>query len=500
MIHQNENYSDVLVIGAGMGGMTAACLLAKVGLKVRVLEASHVPGGCSSSYRRRRYIFESGATTLVGFDEHQPLAILEKMLGIEISKTEITPSMTVHQNGVSIIRYKDREKWIRQAVEIFGHPHGQRKFWETAYRVSDTVWRISGKNNFFPPLTPGDYWQLITRNNPADLPVLRYAFSSVLDVMKRAGADTPAFRKFIDEQLMITTQATAAETPFLFGAAGLTYTNASNFNIEGGLLVMVKQLQKNLENSGGSVEFRKKAVRVTKESSEIFSVETDKGNQYRSHILISNIPIWNLGGIVETAKKSWFVKQSQKYSDAWGAYTMGIVCEDTFDENMTLHHQIHLPEGEAMPLTGSHSVFVSVSAPTDTMRAPEGKRVLNISCHTPTASWFSMGEEYEANKDLVAGFIINLLDEKLPGFSKEQIEYSFASTPVSWQNWVFRKHGRVGGIPQSMSRSLLDWSPAETPERGLFLTGDTVYPGQGIPGVTLSGINVYYRIKKFLKF
>jgi len=44
-----------------------------------------------------------------------------------------------------------------------------------------------------------------------------------------------------------------------------------------------------------------------------------------------------------------------------------------------------------------------------------------------------------------------------------------------------------------MQRSVLDWSPAVTPFRGLFMCGDTVYPGQGIPGVTLSGINVYYK-------
>ncbi len=72
----------------------------------------------------------------------------------------------------------------------------------------------------------------------------------------------------------------------------------------------------------------------------------------------------------------------------------------------------------------------------------------------------------------------------------------FSSSPVTWQNWVYRKKGRVGGIPQSMLRSLLDWTPAQTPFNGLFLCGDTVFPGQGIPGVTLSGINVYLRVKK----
>jgi phytoene dehydrogenase-like protein len=50
-----------------------------------------------------------------------------------------------------------------------------------------------------------------------------------------------------------------------------------------------------------------------------------------------------------------------------------------------------------------------------------------------------------------------------------------------------------------MDRSLLDWTPSETPFEGLYLVGDTVFPGQGIPGVTLSGINVYYRIQNHFK-
>ena len=73
---------------------------------------------------------------------------------------------------------------------------------------------------------------------------------------------------------------------------------------------------------------------------------------------------------------------------------------------------------------------------------------------------------------------------------------AFPATPVTWENWVYRKDGRVGGIPQSMDRSLVDWPLTEPPFAGLYQCGDTSYPGQGIPGVTLGGINVYYRIRK----
>ena len=49
----------------GMGGLSAASLLSTDGKKVLVLEAGIHPGGCGSSYARKGYVFESGATTLV---------------------------------------------------------------------------------------------------------------------------------------------------------------------------------------------------------------------------------------------------------------------------------------------------------------------------------------------------------------------------------------------------------------------------------------------------
>ena len=71
--------SDVLIIGSGMAGLTAGALLAKKGLKVRVVEQNWQPGGCTSAYWRKGFVFETGATTLVGMGEDMPLQyVLDK--------------------------------------------------------------------------------------------------------------------------------------------------------------------------------------------------------------------------------------------------------------------------------------------------------------------------------------------------------------------------------------------------------------------------------------
>lgn len=128
--------------------------------------------------------------------------------------------------------------------------------------------------------------------------------------------------------------------------------------------------------------------------------------------------------------------------------------------------------------------------------SPKQERVLNISTHTDPEKWFRLNGDYDQIKKAAENQILKILKKRWPYFRDAEIKLSFSGTPITWSNWVFRRKGRVGGLPQSMGRSILDWSPNKTPFKGLYLAGDTVYPGQGIPGVTLSGINVYHRIKQ----
>jgi len=489
----NSNY-DVIIAGSGMGGMSAAAMLANDGYKVLILEAAHVPGGCSSSFYRKGYWFESGATTLIGFDRHQPLRKLESVTGIDIPRIELQPSMQVHMSGDTLTRFKDPAKWIYEAERFFGNGPAQQSFWDLALKISDVVWQASEKNSFFPPQSLKDWLKLPLNNDMAHVWVLPYALRSVEDVMNSHGLNSPEFRRFVDEQLMITAQSTAEDTPFLFGAPALTYTNYSNYYVPGGLINMVERIADFVKQKGGALHTREPVEKIMREDGA-YKVFTPKG-VYTAPVAVSNLPVWNMEDITSAEMKEYFRKESEKFSEAWGAFTLGLVTNDTYPDELPLHHQLHLPEGELIPYTGSNSVFVSMSHADDDTRSKNGNRVLNVSCHTETDSWFSMNGSYEKRKKEVESRIIEHLKKTLPGFGKAEIINVFSGTPVTWQNWVYRKKGRVGGIPQSMARSLLDWTPASPPFRGLYLCGDTVFPGQGIPGVTLSGINVYYRVRE----
>jgi all-trans-retinol 13,14-reductase len=57
---------DTIIIGGGLGGLTAGATLAKFGKKVLLLEQHYIPGGCATTFKRRDYVMEVGLHELDG--------------------------------------------------------------------------------------------------------------------------------------------------------------------------------------------------------------------------------------------------------------------------------------------------------------------------------------------------------------------------------------------------------------------------------------------------
>jgi phytoene dehydrogenase-like protein len=250
---------------------------------------------------------------------------------------------------------------------------------------------------------------------------------------------------------------------------------------------------------GGNVLLRHQVVKIQKNGT-IYTIFCKNGTQYQSKFIINGIPPYNFANLLENNKdKKYLIHFHNKNKTYRGAVTMGIVHNDTFPDDFTLHHQVILKE--PIPYCNAHSIFISFSAKDDYERAPKGKRVLAISIHADNPKeWLELNsDEYIKRKEIVESAILTNLESHFPNFKKKLINYSHISTPKSWQDWTLRVDGGVGGIPQSMNRSLLLTQGSRIPDPNIFMCGDAVYPGQGIPGVTLSGILAADKILKKLK-
>lgn len=462
-----------------MGSLSAAVLLARKGLKVTVLEQNWQPGGCTSSYWRKGFVFEAGATTLVGLGDHMPLQYVLDETGIELSPRHLSLPMQVHlEDGTTVNRYEDLSEWIAEVERVFGEK-GQRAFWQEAYKISQFVWKTSLKQTAFPPTKPSDLWRSVMNASLDQVRSLPYSFISTEKLLEKHGLSAnTAFVSFVNEQLLITAQNNMSEVNALFGATALCYTNYPNYYLDGGLLNLVNPFVKYIEERGGELVLRESVSKIERDESG-YRITSAKGQEYQSQYLISGIPVNNTLEMLPGKAKQKLETRVMTSEQLNSAFQMGIGFRPHRDFD-SIHHQIHLPDGLAE--TGSASIFISLSHPEDQSRSDEkGLAVISVSTHIPDPA------HKIVDKEKAAAAVIDEL-ERLDFLKRENIIYQHASTPKSWAKWTGRKWGFVGGYPQYMSVKPWQMLDARLDKHKAYMVGDTVYPGQGIPGVTLSGI------------
>jgi phytoene dehydrogenase-like protein len=122
---------------------------------------------------------------------------------------------------------------------------------------------------------------------------------------------------------------------------------------------------------------------------------------------------------------------------------------------------------------------------------------VTISTHVRTGDWFDLDEtEYKAKKAAFANRILHRLEELFPGFNAGIVHLE-TGTPRTFQGFTLHSMGRVGGIPQTISSSNFHAIHHDSGVAGLYLAGETVFPGQGTLGVSVSGFNAYRSSKRY---
>src|SRR4051794_20727326 len=147
----------VIVIGAGVGGLTAAALLAREGFDVTVLEAHIYPGGCAGTFFHKGYRFDAGATVAGGFQPGGPHELVGRFLNIEWPIERIDPAWVVHLPDRTITRWSDVERWRDERDR---HLPELRRFWPMQEKAADAVWEFAARVPEWPPASPHDLLRL----------------------------------------------------------------------------------------------------------------------------------------------------------------------------------------------------------------------------------------------------------------------------------------------------------------------------------------------------
>ncbi len=520
----------VVVVGAGIGGLTAAALLARRGYAVKVFDQAIVPGGCASTFKRRGFTFDVGATQVAGLEPGGIHCRIFEELEIDLPvASECDPACAVFLPGEHepINVWRDPQRWKEERERQFP---GSAPFWAFMKAMFDFSWRFQQRDPVLPPRSAWDIWQLTTALRPDTLLTVPFTLSTVGEILRGYELyENRRLRTFLDMQLKLYSQTTADKTAVLYAATALGVSQSPHglFHLHGSMQVLSDRLVESLERDGGELHMRHTVeaidigtdVKLEAETSIDTNAEpgrelgkreqgklawvkvTDrKGASWlesADHV-VANVTVQNLVRLVRDSKlrdsrMKGYEKRVERLEPSSGAFVVYLGVEQSAVPEHCPPHLQFLYDYEG-PIAENNSLFVSVSKEGDG-RAPTGKATIIASSFTDVQPWYDCDEnEYKAMKERYTQTAIARLKDYFD-LRSEYIVHVEAATPRSFETFTGRSQGIVGGIGQRVPTFGPFGFATRTPVKNLWLVGDSTHPGEGTAGVSYSAMTAVRQIE-----
>ncbi|WP_149361055.1 phytoene desaturase family protein [Lolliginicoccus suaedae] len=512
---------DAIVIGSGMGGMTAAAYLAANGKRTLVLEQGDVLGGCTHVFRRKGYEFEVGVHYLgdCGRPEGNIPTIL-RGLGAEqrVEFQEIDP------DGFDIldfpsIRFKVPRGWdLYQDRLIEAFPQDKAaliRYMRIIRKLADATDRAT------TPASAKGLAAMVVRAGWA-APFAIMPLTRLFDVcgISQAprpvlGGQTPAFA------------SPATRVPAIVQAGFLkNYVEGGAYFPVGGGQSLSAAMAEVLRANGGDFRLDARVRQILVQDGQVTGVLLDGGDIFTAPIVVSNADLKRTylelldPAVVPPATKA----RVSRYSMAWPLFNTYFGLDIDLSKTMTSSQIWRFrtdadfgPMQDAISWRGAGRdrevwlqavrdnigamIHIATNKDSATPLAPEGHSVVEVMTYLPADHdlWgisdagpvggekYRSNETYLATKDAVTEILIDLAEEVIPGF-REHIVWQEAGTPITQERYTHSTGGGSYGIEMNM-RQIGPLRPApKAGIKGLYLAGASMGWGPGVEGVMLSGV------------
>ena len=480
---------SIVVVGAGLAGLTAAALLQKRGANVTVLESHALPGGCAGWFRRGAWQYSVGATIATGFEAGGLHARVYRELGLEPDVVELSSCYDVVLGDRRVRVWNDRPRWRQELHRHFGHEGAAvDRFWDRVTRVAAATKAASDGMPAMPVERPRDLLDLAVAGlrHPSSVLALPSFFETVDEALERAGMRDEAHRTMCRAQVLDAMQSDTADCPFPNGALALDVYRYGCQYVRGGMGRIARDLLKALVRDGGRAQFRTRATALVFDGKRVVGVQDDKGVVHRGEVVCA-LPGDATQALLPDEWRPRLDERARRARLGWGAFMLYLAIDERV---LPPDHPPFVMAVDTLggSLDDGHSVFLSTSPADDATRAPPGKRTVTLSTHTDAASWWSLSPEaYDERKAAMTRKMLEVAERAVPGLGAG-IEHCLPATPRTFENFTSRPLGRVGGVPQTMATANFRALGHRGEVAGLWHAGDGVFPGQGAVGVTLGAM------------
>ncbi len=486
---------NVLLVGAGLGGLATALRLATKGYKVEIIEKNSQAGGRLNQVKKDGFTFDTGPSFFSMSYEFEEFA-RDCNIELPFRYFELDPLYTVNFSGNPKIYhlYKDIKKLAEQFKDVEpGFEAKMTKYLRNSGKLFDDTVDLVIRNNFDSKLS---YLFALMRVNPVHIPVL---FRSFWQHVKKNFSSAEA------RQIISLVAFFLGRTPFDTMAVYtlLSHTEFRHdgyYNVEGGMYKIVEGLVRELKKEKVSITYNTEIVDYEAEGNKLNCLVDRSGNKWSADIVLVNADAAVFRGSI-FKRKAFSEARLDKMNWTMGYLTfyLGIKCKLP----QVSHHNYYLgtnyeeysssiprnPDSLQKPY-----YYVNVLSKFNPDCAPDGCESIFFVCPVPNLQY----KQDWGDKHTVVNSIINDFSKRINKDIVPEIVSKTIYTPLEWQE-QFNLHRGIGlGLSHNMSQ-IGALRPANFDEefRNVFYVGASTVPGAGLPMAIISSKLAFERITRF---
>jgi len=500
-----DGEADVVVLGAGHNGLTAAAYLAKAGLKTLVLEAKKGVGGGSGTEELTvaGYRHDTCASIHGGIQAGPVLKDLElHRFGLRYLYPDPLYA-SVFPDGTSLITWRSVEQTAKGIARFSPKDAAAylrlMDFWENAIKEG------FARSRYSPPRKPTEIYSRLEKS-PHGLELMRFMASSPLEVVREL---------FEEEHVrahVLKASIQGGIFPDQFGSGGLVFAGGTGARHtfgwgipEGGALELPLALLRCLRSFGGDVITSAAVKEIIVEDGTVKGVITSDRRRFAAHkALVAGLhvrqlfrdmidPKWLDPALVEAMGKvktglsevvlHLALSERPRYRPCFGVDdVVHVHAPESISDLIAAYAEYR--KGNRYPRAPFQIICHTL---LDSKRAPRGHHILNVG-HYASYDLNGRPESWATIKEDLLRHEIERVREYIPNVDEKSIVGKLVETPLDIEagNAMFLRGdiGGMGHVPsqEGFLRPHPSISDYRTPIQRLYLTAACTFPGGSITG------------------
>lgn len=479
----------IVVIGAGLGGLAAAALLANRGYRVTLFEKNGTPGGKMQERVMNGYRFDTGPSLFtMPFILDRLYRECGKKMEEFLTITEPDPLCRYfYRDGVVFDSYTDRQKTLNEIKKFAPDDTGSYlQFLDRA----EVIYNKTADAFLFNPLYGFSDLKNLKLSDFLGID----AFSTVSDTVD-AFVKSPHLRQFF-KRFTTYNGSSPYKAPATLNVIPHVELNQGGYYVQGGLYRIAEALERLAMDMGANIRYNQTVTRIEVSGGEVTGLETNDGTFHPAGLIFANADATDtiLNLLPEESVSNRKRNRQKKIEPSCSGFVLMLGCNRVWPD--LRHHNIFFSRHyksefqqifEEKQLPDDPTIYIANTSYSNPEHAPAGSSNLFILVNAPylheSQNWYELTTKYSR-------FLIEELERRGLGGLKDSIEVSEIITPFDF----YRKYGsNRGSIYGTSSNSrLAAFLRPRNKLRGvenLYMVGGSTHPGGGIPLVIQSAFN-----------